>query len=171
MRRRTVLSIHTSIVAGTRLRKPHVMLLLVRSHHVCIVAQLMRGFIREECATHLLNLCLPWVTRALPLFLLIVSHSFSHTPSRTPEPSPQSDANKRRGSPSCTVSAPHHARTEASHVSMKRELISSSTCARWLAVSPSSISLNSTARTSIGGFRPSLFARFQRLSLAIPIQG
>ena len=56
---------------------------------------------------------------------------------------------------------------------MKRELISSSTCALCIfaPASPLPISLSKTARTSIGGSKPSTFARFQRFSLAIPMQG
>jgi hypothetical protein len=57
-------------------------------------------------------------------------------------------------------------------VSMNRELISESTYALCtFAPSAPSISRSRTAKTSIGGFKPSTLARFQRFSLAIPIQG
>lgn len=57
-------------------------------------------------------------------------------------------------------------------VSTKRELISESTYALCtFAPSAPSISRSRTASTSIGGFKPSTFARFQRFSLAMPIQG
>lgn len=58
-------------------------------------------------------------------------------------------------------------------VSTNLELIKESTYARCTLI-PSfslSISLSSTARTSIGGLNPKTFARFQRFSLAMPMQG
>jgi hypothetical protein len=56
--------------------------------------------------------------------------------------------------------------------STKRELINESTYALWTLAPPEpSISFNNTDRTSIGGFRPKTLARFQRFSLAIPMQG
>jgi hypothetical protein len=51
------------------------------------------------------------------------------------------------------------------------EDISSSTCALSIFVLPFSSSLSNTARTSIGGFKPNLFARTQRFIRAIPIAG
>lgn len=56
-------------------------------------------------------------------------------------------------------------------VSLNLDDMSSSTYARCDFVSPSSIALSSTARTSIGGLRPSILARFQRFRRAIPMQG
>lgn len=58
-----------------------------------------------------------------------------------------------------------------SHVSTNRELINSSTCALCDLVSPASISFSKTARTSIGGFKPSTFARFHRFRRAMPMHG
>jgi len=54
---------------------------------------------------------------------------------------------------------------------MNLELINSSTYALCVLMWPLSTPFNSTAKTSFGGFRPSMFALFHRLSLAMPMQG
>jgi len=64
-----------------------------------------------------------------------------------------------------------NASSQSIHVSINRELISSSTCARCAFALPASISFSITASTSVGGCSPSKLARFQRFRRAMPMQG
>lgn len=70
------------------------------------------------------------------------------------------------------VSSQRPGRTTSLQVSVVNlELINSSTYALCDFVSPASISFSNTARTSIGGFKPSRLARFQRFRRDMPMQG